>query len=38
MTLDATANPRRREFLQAVVLSLQERIDSDSRDVAVDGI
>lgn len=38
MTLAATADPRRREFLQAVVLSLQERIDSDSRDVDVDGI
>ncbi|WP_209788357.1 hypothetical protein [Agrobacterium tumefaciens] len=34
VTLTATTNPRRREFLQAVVASLQERIDRHSFDVA----
>jgi len=34
VTLAATTNQRRREFLQAVVASLQERIDRHSFDVA----
>ncbi|MCW8058884.1 MULTISPECIES: hypothetical protein [Agrobacterium] len=34
ITLTATTNPRRREFLQAVVAALQERIDRHSFDVA----
>ncbi|MCZ7908562.1 hypothetical protein O9X94_04515 [Agrobacterium leguminum] len=38
ISLAATADPRRREFLHAVVISLQERIDSHSLDVAVNGI
>ncbi|UXT48384.1 hypothetical protein FY136_03715 [Agrobacterium tumefaciens] len=38
MTLATAAAPRRREFLQAVVVALQERIDRHSLDVAVDGI
>lgn len=34
VALAAATNPRRREFLQAVVASLQERIDRHSFDVA----
>ncbi|MGV2066303.1 MULTISPECIES: hypothetical protein [Agrobacterium] len=34
VTLTATTNPRRREFLQAVVVSLQERIHRHSLNVA----
>lgn len=34
VTLTATTNPRRREFLQAVVASLQQRIHRHSLDVA----
>ncbi|MCZ7463354.1 MULTISPECIES: hypothetical protein [Rhizobium/Agrobacterium group] len=38
MTLATAAEPRRREFLHAVVVALQERIDRHSLDVAVDGV
>ncbi|MFJ1307323.1 hypothetical protein [Agrobacterium sp. P15N1-A] len=37
MTLAKTAAPRRREFLQAVVVALQERIDRYSLNVVLDG-
>jgi hypothetical protein len=34
----AADEPRRLEFLQAVAIALQERIDHASREVALDGI
>lgn len=37
MALAKTTAPRRREFLQAVVAALQERIDRYSLDVALGG-
>ncbi|WCJ63295.1 hypothetical protein [Agrobacterium tumefaciens] len=36
-TLEKTTAPRRREFLLAVVIALQERINRHSLDVALDG-
>ncbi|MDQ1184935.1 hypothetical protein [Agrobacterium larrymoorei] len=37
-TPEATDERRRQEFLQAVSVALQERIDRTSREVALDGI
>ncbi|WP_296101507.1 hypothetical protein [uncultured Agrobacterium sp.] len=38
MVLAATKEPRRQEFLHAMVVALQKRVDQASPEVALDGI
>lgn len=38
MVLAAAEEPRRQEFLHAMIIALQERVDHASREVALDGI